>query len=98
MLHFSTEVSCGAYLISIQLEEGSMPRPFLLQYMKKCLSPGRATASENYAYDDDIDMVCRLNVSGKPPAIYCQDDDCGPKTKKCDVEKGEDSKDRRMWQ
>ena len=76
-----------------------MPRPFLMRYMKMCLSPGRTTVNENYAYDAGIDMVRRLDLPGKPPAIYCQnEDDHGPKTKKCDVEKGEDNKDRRMWQ
>jgi hypothetical protein len=76
-----------------------MSRPFLMRFMKVCLSPGRAAVSEHYAYDAGIDMVRRLDYPGKPPAIFCPDQDAyGPKTKKCDVEKGEDNKDRRMWQ
>ncbi len=74
-------------------------RPFLLRYAKPCSSPGRVPTSANYAYDHEIDMVRKISVPGRTPAIYCQDDDDdGPKTKKFDVEKGEDCKDRRMWQ
>jgi hypothetical protein len=73
------------------------PLPFLLRFATKCLSPGRYQHNENYKYDDEIDMVLWLANESFPLAIDKAGPD-GPMTKKCDLEKGDDDKDRRMWQ
>jgi hypothetical protein len=74
-----------------------MIRPFLLRFAKPCVSPGRRTTNAAYAYDPLTDMVLNLGLPGHPPAIFAQGS-TPPRTKKGDVEKGEDTKDRRMWQ
>jgi hypothetical protein len=80
-----------------------MIKPFLLRYAKPCVSPERVSINPNYAYDERIDMVRWLGSPDRPPVIEAFDPENpdGPKdppiTKKCDIEKGEDQKDRRMW-
>jgi len=81
-----------------------MIQPFLFRFAKPCVSPERASRDANYVYDESIDMVRWLGSPDCPPVIeaYGSDDpDEGPKdppiTKKADIEKGEDQKDRRMW-
>ena len=71
-------------------------QPFLLRFAQPCLSPGRAQTSPDFAYDDSIDLVVWLGDEGHPPAIDAAPEG-GPPTKKADIEKGEDAKDRRMW-
>ena len=70
--------------------------PFLLRFAKPCVSPGRVTADSEYVYDETADMVRWTETINKPFAID-QAGASGPMTKKADVEKGEDAKDRRMW-
>ncbi len=74
-----------------------MKKPFLFKFAKKCCSPGRVTEEKKFFYDFSIDMVRSKHLPGKPVAIELSNTD-GPKTKKCDIEKGDDNKDRRMWQ
>ena len=71
--------------------------PFLLRFAQKCLSPGRHQQNINYKYDKEKDMVLWLGHEAHPLAIDQAGED-GPMTKKCDLEKGDDTKDRRMWQ
>lgn len=79
-------------------------KPILFRFAQPCLSPERAQKNPNYAYDESIDMVRWLSAPDHPPVIEAYGSDDGPedppdppKTKKCDIEKGEDQKDRRMW-
>lgn len=74
----------------------AMIRPFLFRFAQPCLSPERAGKNPDYAYDESIDMVRWLGSPDCPPAIE-QHGREGPITKKKDIEKGEDQKDRRMW-
>jgi hypothetical protein len=78
-----------------------MTKPFLFRFAQPCLSPERAPKNPEYAYDESIDMVRWLGSPERPPVIeaYGLDDgpDDPPTTKKCDIEKHEDQKDRRMW-
>jgi hypothetical protein len=73
------------------------PLPFLLRFAKKCVSPGRYQLNEEYEYDALTDMVLWVADKSKPFVIDKAGQD-GPMTKKCDLEKGDDNKDRRMWQ
>lgn len=80
-----------------------MNKPFLLRFAKPCVSPERVSINSNYTYDEGIDMVRWLGSPDCPPVIEAFDlnNPDGPKdpptTKKADLEKGEDQKDRRMW-
>jgi len=70
--------------------------PLLVRYAKKCTSPSRIRNEESYYYDEISDMVRSLKEPGEPYAIDMVGE-TGPMTKKCDIEKGDDNKDRRMW-
>lgn len=70
--------------------------PFLVKFAKPCMSPGRATADSAYVYDEAEDMV-RWTGDVNAPFAIDQAGTNGPMTKKADIEKGEDAKDRRMW-
>ena len=72
-------------------------RPFLFRFAQPCLSPNRAEESNDYFYDEMSDLVRWSGAAHNPPAIETAGKG-GPKTKKCDIEKGDDNKDRRMWQ
>ena len=78
-----------------------MTQPFLIRFAKPCLSPNRVSPNSNYLYDEDIDMVRWLGSSDRLPVIEAYllsaGPDDPPKTKKFDIEKGEDQKDRLMW-
>ncbi|MDD1778664.1 MAG: hypothetical protein LUQ65_10900 [Candidatus Helarchaeota archaeon] len=74
-----------------------MNKPFLFRFVKPCLSPGRAQTRPDYFYDEETDLVRWLGAADHPPAIEIEEEN-GPQTKKRDIEKGEDSKDHRMWQ
>lgn len=73
-----------------------MRKPLLFHYAKPCVSPGRNVGIEGYYYDNDLDMVRWLGSPDHPLAIKLQDPPTPP-TKKADIEKGEDTKDKRMW-
>ena len=70
--------------------------PFLISFAKPCLSPGRASVDAQYVYDEAEDMV-RWTGHIETPFAIDQAGEAGPMTKKADIEKGEDNKDRRMW-
>jgi hypothetical protein len=70
--------------------------PFLFRFSRPCISPGREQPSPEYAYDRTVDLVRWLGREDHPPAIEASGVHM-PQTKKNDLEKGEDSKDRRMW-
>jgi hypothetical protein len=70
--------------------------PFLVSFAKPCVSPGRGSPNAEYVYDDEADMVRWTGHAAAPFAID-QAGTTGPVTKKADMEKGEDNKDRRMW-
>jgi len=78
-----------------------MTKPFLFRFAQPCLSPERAPKNPEYVYDESIDMVRWLGSPDRPPVIEAYSRDGGPDdpptTKKCDIEKGDDQKDRRMW-
>ena len=74
-----------------------MEKPFLFRFARKCCSPARVDKRPDYYYDDSSDLVRFMGISNHPPAIDLSGQQ-GPKTKKCDIEKGDDNKDRRMWQ
>lgn len=78
-----------------------MVQPFLIRYAKQCLSPRRVSPNPNYLYDEEIDMVRWLGSSDSIPVVEAYILGAGPedppKTKKADIEKGEDQKDRLAW-
>lgn len=69
-------------------------KPFLFRFRKEVMSPNRAALDEKTSYDDGMDMM-RVFENGK--WIFAIDGAEKRKTKKCDVEKGEDQKDGRIW-
>lgn len=74
-----------------------MSEPFLFRFKKTCQSPGRTIMDASYEYDPNLDMVVDRGTVPAVPAIESTRMP-GPPTKKRDIEKGEDQKDRRMWQ
>jgi hypothetical protein len=71
--------------------------PFLFRFAQSCLSPGRyVKPTDSYYYDQASSVVRWRNGIDDPPAVVAAGN-TPPQTKKCDLEKGEDSKDRRMW-
>lgn len=71
--------------------------PFLFRFAQPCMSPGRyVKPSESYYYDEDSALVRWRDGAGEPPAVVSSGAN-PPQTKKMDLEKGEDCKDRRMW-
>ncbi len=75
-----------------------MIKPFLLRFARQCTSPARANAKINsdYQYDESLDMVRCISTPKRELAID-SNLSTGPTTKKADIEKGEDNKDRLMW-
>lgn len=69
-------------------------KPFLFRFRKEVTSPSRAALDEKISYDDCIDMMLVFE-NGK--WVFAIDSAEERKTKKCDVEKGEDQKDGRIW-
>jgi hypothetical protein len=74
-----------------------MREPFLFRFKERCQSPNRSGIDDSYRYDPDLDMVIDTITSPNVPAIESSRKP-GPRTKKKDIEKGDDQKDRRMWQ
>jgi hypothetical protein len=72
-------------------------QPLLLTFAKPCVSPARWEGpNDEYYYDGDLNLVRWRNGEDDPPAVVSAGHR-PPQTKKSDFEKGEDSKDRRMW-
>jgi hypothetical protein len=74
-----------------------MFEPFLFRFKKPCRSPNRSDLDVSYIYDPDLDMVLDVETIPPVPAVESPRKP-GPRTKKKDIEKSEDQKDRRMWQ
>lgn len=74
-----------------------MSTPFLLKFARPCLAPNRNEHNKEYIYDYSDDLVHWLGNEYYPIAIELSGKG-GPQTKKDDIEKGEDNKDRRMWE
>lgn len=69
--------------------------PYLFRFKKEVTSPTRAVLESNdEIYDDSLDMIIVLEKGQWIPAIDGAEERT---TKKCDMEKGEDTKDSRMW-
>ena len=69
--------------------------PFLFRFKKEAISPSRAALKSNdESYNDSLDMMMVFE-DGK--WIFAIDGKKKRKTKKCDIEKGEDQKDNRIW-
>lgn len=71
-------------------------KPFLLRYAEKTGSPPGSEIGSKYYFDPEDDMLHSKEHAGNPPAIEL-DGESGPRTKKNDVEKGDDNKDRGIW-
>jgi len=74
-----------------------MVQPFLLRFKRDVVSPNRAVAEDiAFEYDTNLDQVVFVEGGSRMLAI---DPSCpkAPETKKADLEKGEDQKDKRMW-
>lgn len=71
-------------------------KPYLFRFASPCCSPGRNIPNPEYFYDNSTDLVRWSGITPNPPAIELSEV-IGLPTKKADIEKGEDSKDRRMW-
>ena len=67
-----------------------------MRYAKECTSPGRAEPDPKLFYDSVTDMVRWLGSENRPFAIDLEGQR-GIRTKKNDLEKGDDHKDSRMW-
>jgi len=68
----------------------------MFRYKKECLSPNRITNDKRFYYDQELSQVMTIENGSVIPAIESKQNN-GPKTKKADIEKGEDQKDMRMW-
>ncbi|MFX0141484.1 MAG: hypothetical protein ACFFDN_48045 [Candidatus Hodarchaeota archaeon] len=70
--------------------------PYLFRYKKECVSPRRAVDVGDYKYDDSLDLMLFFENGCWIPIIEIKKP---PKrrTKKADIEKGEDQKDSLMW-
>jgi hypothetical protein len=73
-----------------------MTEPFLLQFAEKTGSPTNEELGSDYYFDPESDLLRCQDGSGNPAAID-REGESGPETKKNDVEKGDDNKDRGMW-
>ena len=70
------------------------PEPFLFRFKKECVSPRRAVLIEEYRYDSSLNIMLTYENGCWIPAMESRKP---RRTKKNDIEKGEDQKDRRMW-
>lgn len=71
-------------------------KPFLLQFAKETGSPDPSEMGSEYYFDPEDDLLHWKNDADNPPAIE-RSGESGPDTKKHDIEKGDDSKDRGIW-
>lgn len=71
-------------------------QPFLFRFKKRCTSANRVPHNSEFYYDAELHQVVTIQDGRVIPAIEAKKN-YGPKTKKADIEKGEDQKDKRMW-
>lgn len=80
-----------------------MIQPFLLRFARRCNTKNGFETDSEYFYDDESDMIRWKNNDETPLLIDSLQRFNGkgpknpPSTKKCELESGEDQKDRRMW-
>lgn len=70
-------------------------KPYLFRFKKECVSPSRAASDDEDRYDHSLDMMMTFENGKWIPVLDAEEPK--PRTKKCDVEKGEDQKDSLMW-
>ena len=70
--------------------------PFLFRFKKEAVSPRRAALSNDMGFYDDMSDVLMVFEDGNW-ILAIDGKESPPKTKKCDIEKGEDQKDALMW-
>jgi len=70
--------------------------PYLFRFKVECVSPNRVPHDDGFYYDQERCQVVTVLNGKVVPAIEAETA-TGPKTKKADIEKGEDQKDRHMW-
>ncbi len=70
--------------------------PFLFRFKTECKSPNRVGVEPGFYYDNKLCQVMTIENGQAVPVIESKENN-GPQTKKADIEKGEDQKDRRMW-
>ena len=71
-------------------------KPFLLQFAEKAGSPPAEELNADYYFDPEDDLLHKNTHPNNLPAIEIDEED-GPRTKKNDVEKSDDSKDQGIW-
>jgi len=71
-------------------------KPFLLQFAEKAGSPPAEELNKDYYFDPEDDLLHKKDDSENPVAIEIEGE-AGPRTKKHDVEKGDDNKDQGIW-
>lgn len=71
-------------------------KPFLFQYAKRAGSPPESELGTDYYFNPEDDLLHKKDNDEDLPAIEIENED-GPKTKKNDVEKGDDNKDSGIW-
>jgi hypothetical protein len=74
----------------------SYSSPFLLKFARPCNSRKALPKEDPSFYDYRTDMR-RVHVGTATPLLVDAPEVRGPVTKKMDIERGEDQKDRRMW-
>jgi hypothetical protein len=71
-------------------------KPFLFQFAKEAGSPPAENLNADYYFDPNDDLLHKKTHPDNIPAIDIEGED-GPRTKKHDVEKDDDSKDQGIW-
>ena len=80
-----------------------MVQPFLTRFAEPCKTKSEIEIDPEYFYDEEVDMIRWANHAESPLLIDALYSNLGnrpknpPSTKKCELESGEDQKDRRMW-
>jgi len=70
--------------------------PFLFQFAEEAGSPPAEDLNAEYYFDSEDDLLHKKTHSDNIPAIDIESEN-GPRTKKNDVEKSDDSKDQGIW-
>jgi hypothetical protein len=71
-------------------------QPFLFRFATPVIAPARSPQPSDSYYDHALDVVRWTGAPTHPPVVTVEGI-AAPQTKKNDLEKGEDSKDRSMW-
>lgn len=76
--------------------QSNLTSPFLLKFARPCNTRKSAAPVTGIFYDEQSDML-RIRQPSASPLLIDVPAIAGPRTKKNDIERGEDQKDRRMW-